>query len=621
MKKSKLFKPLLALSFLAAFTLTACGKGGDGGKTGTDKFKVNYATSEDYEIKGLKEEYAVDEDVLFTVEVKNAAKEVGSVRFDNKKISAGDDGSYKAKMPNHDAELKVTLVDRTAPEFKLAVEGKKEVGQTLTTSTTIAGKDNATYELTATEGADLVQISGHNVQLIGAGRVTLKATANYDVFKLEATASFGVSESEAALGTNIAWHDGVPTTGGEAIVDTNLGKYIVWAGEGGNASSFTYENGEYVLQYTSGNLWYSLQIFYRLPYALQGEKYNIRWEFNSDVEGEITINGTRVPILAGDNLISVEATQGGKGKATLSCQLGIVDESYLMGNTIKFKPARIYDIDNTHVYHEVKFTAGNELLKDIYVRDGKTVVAPEAPVIDGSIFEGFFEDDARYTEDLAITKAYNFTAKYIEKSAETVKNVKIYDGEELIRTVEVATGALLPTPEGLPLGFGYKLKGLFTDSALTAAFDMKTAINADISLYVKKAIELDATYWHEHGAIPDSWLSSGEDGSLTITFEGLGAVGWHIQANFTKDLIIGQSGERYKITYEYSINVAGGTVQIYDGHQVAGGELQPGEHTVASLEYDGGVISKGAYLTFELGGIESGAAAVFTIHTMSIAKL
>ena len=108
-------------------------------------------------------------------------------------------------------------------------------------------------------------------------------------------------------------------------------------------------------------------------------------------------------------------------------------------------------------------------------------------------------------------------------------------------------------------------------------------------------------------------MSHDASGAVTITFNGWGATGWYVQANFDKSVPVGEAGKQYTITFTYSINVEGGTYQIYDGNSIGAGSLEVGTNKVGSITYEGGSIGTGRKLTFELGGTPLDQQCVFTL--------
>ena len=213
-------------------------------------------------------------------------------------------------------------------------------------------------------------------------------------------------------------------------IGANRGKIITCGVDGGTISSLTYNasKDEYTMNYSNGWQFWSVQLFFDLPYAEQGDTYHFAWDVNSDVAGQMTISGHAVDLQQGDNYINFDVTQG--SGALISIQFGVNGGTNLGGEVLKFSPFRLYDADAAHKYHHVTFVNGTETLKDIYVRDGKTVVAPEVTVTGNYLFQGFFEGTTPYQTGLAVTKDYAFVASIVEKSAENTKHVTIKLGSK-----------------------------------------------------------------------------------------------------------------------------------------------------------------------------------------------
>lgn len=627
MKKKKLLKVVLASALLAGgFSAIVACTPSDTPAVVTE-FKVTHDLSDDYQITGLKSSYKEGDTVTFKVNVLNNLKQISSVRAGTKTLKADSEGNYSFTMGNADVALKVSLINKTQPVLALNLEGKKEVGATLVASVTADGKALSQYTLSATKGANLITISGSNITLNAAGDVTLKAVATVDVFEnLETTVSFTIAESESQLGLNVAYDEGVAMPGAESAVGQHLGQWLYWAGDGGVADYLNFSNGQYDFSFTTGWAWYGVQLFYRTPSLENGDAFSLRWDVESNAAGTITLSGQKVDLVQGQNTIALSLTQG--AAATISIQFGINGGAGtdFTGTSFKFTAPRIYDANPEHKYHEVKFTADNALLKDIQVREGKTVAAPEAPKKDNFVFDCYKDGETVYSETLAITKAYNFDAKYVEKSAENIRTIILMNGETKLGEFEVAVNSKFVLPSNIDVGFGHKINGIFRDAAFITAYDMNAAVTENLTLYARVSIGFDT--WinsAEAGyAAPASWFTYGNDGSVTASFAGWGSdQGWHIQFNFY-NLPMGESTDTYRVKFSYTMSHEGGRYQIYDGNTVQGtdGELQVGGKKDVEFTYAGDMVStKDRKLTFELGAIEKDAPVVFTLHSFELVKV
>ena len=611
-------------------TIAACGgktKPGEESKQNqVATYRVTCAASEDYEVKGLKEAYAEGETVRFTVEVKGENKILAFVRQGSKKLTAAADGSYSFVMPAEDVVIKISVGELATPVLNAFYSGNPQVGETITITTKIDSEDNDTFNVAAKSGGDLVTINGHNVTLNQTGRVVLEVTATKDSYNLSTELALTIYENEAGLGTNIAYNTNIVQAGTEAQAGANAGKWLYWAGDGGVMNSFTYNAAteQYTVDYSVGWAWYGVQLFYSLPYAQNGDVYKLRWNVESTVAGKITISGHQITLVEGQNFISIDLNQG--NGSTISLQMGIDGQGIADNGVFKFSNPRIYDANTANVYRHVSFYQGNELLKDIYVKNGNTVSAPDVTAPEGQLFAGFFDGETKYDSALVPNKDYTFVARFEIKTAENSREVTIMLGDEVLYRTDVFVGEKLILPSNLNYGFGRVLKNLYTNQACTTLFSLNSAITEDITLYAKTQIAYEATYAHDGGLgykIPNEWIINNADGSVTLKFNGWGSSEkWHIQANFDKSLIVGNVGERYRISFTYSINKAGADVQIYYSNTgIDTHDLEVGDNKTSAVTYDGGILTDDAKLTFELGGTPLDQETVFTLHDISIAKI
>ena len=626
--KKKLLSVVAISALLAGglSLLASCNSGNNKSNGGDEssqkvsgKFTVSYTQSEDYEVSGLKEEYAPGETVTFTVTVKNSGKEISSVRFNNQKITPNTDGSYSFVMPEDNVSLRITLGDKVEPVLATSFSGITMVGQTITISATIDEIPVSDFTITVKSGANLVTVNGKQVTLNAVGTVTFEISATQAGQSLKKELNITIFPSEETYGVDIAYDDHEPMTGIETSTATNLGKLVINSNDGGDIINYSYNkaNNQYTMDYANGWTFHSVQLFYRLPYAVSGDSYHLAWDFISDVAGKMTINGQVIDVQSGANYVSLDITQG--SGALVSIQFGVNGtEDLLSGSQIKFSPFRLYDNDKTHVYYHVTFANGNEILKDIYVRSGKTVEAPAFDPGDEYFYGGFYDGETPYLSSTAVTKDCAFVANLVKKTAENTVHVTIKVGGKTIRVLDVLKNSAMLLPADLDIGFGRKVVGYFTDAAFTQAYNLDTPVTADFDLYIKVRIQFEATYTHNF-SFQEQWIFYNDDGSARIHFTGRGlSDSWHIQANFDKSVPIGETGKTYTISFVYSMNVAGARYQIYDGNSYGAGNFEIGNNLSGSITYDGGTLKNGRYLTFEFGSIENGADVEFVLHDIQL---
>ncbi len=116
MKKRFTIIPLVAIGML----LASCGistpatPSDPGGDPTVTTYTVNYATSSDYTVNGLKSSYTANEKVEFTVTVTNAQKEIETVKQDITVLTAVNN-KYSFNMPSSNVTLYITLKDKGTP--------------------------------------------------------------------------------------------------------------------------------------------------------------------------------------------------------------------------------------------------------------------------------------------------------------------------------------------------------------------------------------------------------------------------------------------------------------------------------------------------------------------------
>ena len=614
----------LLMGGLAA--LVACGNkpaGESQSQTVNEKHSVTFTESADYTVAGLKESYDAGEKVTFTVTLNDTSKEISNVRANGEAVEKNANGEYEFTMPDEDVRLRITVNEIAVPVLAAAISGRAMVGQTLTISATIDEVAITSFTVTAKVGADLVTINGNSVTCNAAGSVVLEVSATKDTYNLKKELAFSIYPDESTLGTNICYDDHNPMPGIESSTKSNRGTIVTCGVDGGSIESIVYNkaNNEYTMNYVNGWEFWSVQLFFDLPYAQAGDTYHFAWDITSDVAGKMTVSGHVLDLQKGSNYFTFDVTQG--SGALLSIQLGVNPngDNNLSGSQLKFSPFRLYDADPTHKYHHVQFLNGTDVLKDIYVRDGQTVVAPNFNPGGNYFYGGFYDGTTSYVSTSPITKDCTFVANLVEKTAENTAHVTIKTATKTITTIDVLKNSPMVLPADLDIGFGRRIIGYYKDASFSQAISLDDPVTGDFDLYLKTRIEYDATYAHDQGlgySIPAEWISYGNDGSVTLSFNGWGSTSWHIQANFDKSVPIGDEGKTYTITFTYSINVEGAGYQIYDGGSTGAGSFEVGERKVATIEYEGARLGKDRKLTFELGAVALDAAVVFTLHDISL---
>ncbi|OPZ32282.1 MAG: hypothetical protein BWY98_01354 [Tenericutes bacterium ADurb.BinA155] len=174
----------------------------------------------------------------------------------------------------------------------------------------------------------------------------------------------------------------------------------------------------------------------------------------------------------------------------------------------------------------------------------------------------------------------------------------------------MVSGQAVAVPSTLVYPFGNTVLGWYTDAALTKAYDLSTAVTADLTLYGKFVTQHSAVY--STGGFNPMTISRGTDNAEV--FDGFaGATGnnvWDNQINFLP-IPVGEAGKNYKITFSYRVNNAGGDVKICDinnGYATVGVAVTLSvlsTYETVELPFSGGAFSANTEVTFELGKLNS----------------
>lgn len=189
-------------------------------------------------------------------------------------------------------------------------------------------------------------------------------------------------------------------------------------------------------------------------------------ETNSDNPNYDT-NTKVLTIPAGDGVTKVQAGYDGSRNPTywtFYTQINKVDDCVVTFNTV-----------------------GGSVIEAQIIEKGTAAVEPTAPTKAGSVFQGWYVDQ-EYTQayDFATPVNTDITlyAKWVdgEVPAAYVVSFDSKGGSAVdVQTVSEGAAAIEPTA---PTRAGFLFKGWFLDEAYTQAYDFKTPVNANITLFV-----------------------------------------------------------------------------------------------------------------------------------------
>lgn len=414
----------------------------------------------------------------------------------------------------------------------------------------------------------------------------------------------------------------------EGAIQENIGESALkagqlgyWAGEGGSVSSFVKDENGYALSYQQpAGAWYGVQVFYKLPYSEAGDSYHIEMTFQSDVSGSFTFNGETLT-LEGKKEFAYSGDFTCLTSTVLSLQLGVSGGTLLGGSLLRFSLPKITDNSNA-AYHKVSFASGETLLKEIQVKDGRSVSAPDDPAApEGKLFSGWFDGDEKYSPDAIITAEKAYQAKFSDASSAKKVTFKSEDGQTVLKEVSIAEGETLTRPTDITL-FAYEIASWVKEDG--SAYDFSSPVEESFTLLARTKIA-PSTYFNasETGnVIPASNWRVNEDNSFEVydlSPFGSDSASWWSQVNFLP--IPSLDGKDYEISFSYRVNGSGGDVLIYDNAPVSDTlTLTPSEEFQSAKLSFSNKRSDAGKLTFELGAIRGVEKISFAVKDVRLTE-
>ncbi len=251
--KKKYIPLVLALSCM----LAACG--GENGASSNvqnstpissvaaEKHTVTYAESADYTVTGLVEGgYAKGETVSFKITVNNAAKEVDDVVVNRQALTPAADGTYSFTMGDSNVTINITLKDKAnAKTATIEVSNATpEAGDTITVTLKLDGTAlTSGVTVTATKGADLVEITGTSVKCKTAGEVTLKAEATVEGIPYSKTIDVTIKAAQTAADRHQIFVEKNTDTTADVTIQGKVVHKVMF--DGGNTANIAIQEGKY----------------------------------------------------------------------------------------------------------------------------------------------------------------------------------------------------------------------------------------------------------------------------------------------------------------------------------------------------------------------------------------
>ena len=129
-------------------------------------------------------------------------------------------------------------------------------------------------------------------------------------------------------------------------------------------------------------------------------------------------------------------------------------------------------------------TNGGSAVKSQTVKPGGKVTKPANPTKTGHTFKGWYSDKGCKTAFNFNTQVKSNITLYAKWEANKVKVAFNANGGSTVATQQVGYGSKAKAPTA-PTRRGYDFKGWYSDKGLTKAYDFKTAVKSNITLYAK----------------------------------------------------------------------------------------------------------------------------------------
>ena len=262
----------------------------------------------------------------------------------------------------------------------------------------------------------------------------------------------------------------------------------------------------------------------------------------------------------------------------------------------------------------VTFKDGDQVVKTAKVKSGEKIAAADIPTdladTADAEFEGWFNGDAAFDKDAAITSNATYTAKWT-----SIYTVTFQNGDQVVKTAKVKSGAVISAQDvpGALADTDYAFLGWFVGDA---AYDSSAAVTSDVVVNAKFSTFLKSYFGTWHGATED-WdavaytvvvdatsinvtIGSAEaqvatsvdvDEDGTVAFK-LGETDYMLYANYDGNLCIYESSE-IKLSAELAGRVHVSSSDIVGTYETEGGHTIVINKTFAKVD---GVI--GTYFSY-----------------------
>ena len=280
----------------------------------------------------------------------------------------------------------------------------------------------------------------------------------------------------------------------------------------------------------------------------------------------------------------------------------------------------------------VSFKNGTEELFSYQVLDGKNVEVPQAPNVEGKVFNGWYKNpecNIAFDFGSPITEATSVYAGWLNEYAVVFK-----DGDTVLSSSSLLEGELVDVPES-PTKENNKFKGWFKDAECTEAFDFGTPITKATTIYAGWVDKYTVSFMNGDTLVSEESIYDGELADVPTTVPsktGYYFNGWFADKEFKEEFDFGnpitEATSAYakftKIDYNYISNHKNNVFETdMDYEKVCLDKYEPGEENVYNINQKDGLtieIKDGKLVGTDASTTES-AQAIVDFGGMSIGVL
>ncbi len=364
--------------------------------------------------------------------------------------------------------------------------------------------------------------SDDSVLTVKDGVVTAKEEGTATV-----TVVYGSSNCKAQCEVTVVWtskpsdYEALLNGSETDVCLTNPGKFVEWHDQNWCGSSVTVTQAEYMnggvhISYSgvTESCWFGMQLFYKNASNVAGNNYEVSFDIESAVEGDITVNGTVVHLKKGNNFVKVYYMEG--SGASLSMQMGVNGGDVIAENQIVLKNLAFAD------YTPEKLAAPTEF----FIGASRVVTVKDV------------NGDKVSSYQLIFTKNGTVVNKVSLQSGESFDDSTMEDGEYQVSVVAVG-------------------EGKYQNSDPCATVLTYTVANGGVKYAMENGVASVAVanpgkyyYWTEFGGIESSDYENGK-----ITFEVSNGGNWYSNQIFYKNPGL-TTGKTYTVTLKIQSSVA-----------------------------------------------------------------